>query len=60
MDAATRRRIDEQLNRRDAILNSANRSRSGAFLDDEEENDDLDGMDQYGLPIQRRRKKTTT
>lgn len=56
MDAATRRRIDEQLNRRDAILNNANRSRGGAFLDDEED-EDLDGVDQYGLPIQRRRRR---
>ncbi|KAI5948893.1 MCM2 [Candida theae] len=61
MDAATRRRIDEQLNRRDAILNNANRSRSGAFLDDEDEDgegvDGLEGIDQYGLPIQRRRRR---
>ena len=48
MDAATRRRIDEQLNRRDAILNNANRSRGGAFLDDEED-EDLDGVDQYEI-----------
>ncbi|KAI5954620.1 MCM2 [Candida jiufengensis] len=58
MDAATRRRIDDQLNRRDAILNNTNRSRSGAFLqDDDEDDDNLDDMDQYGLPIQRRRRR---
>ncbi|KAI3406012.2 MCM2 [Candida oxycetoniae] len=58
MDLATRRRIDEQLNKRDAILNNANRSRRGVFLDDD--NDDAeegDAMDQYGLPIQRRRRR---
>ncbi|KAL6454533.1 MCM2 DNA replication licensing factor MCM2 [Candida maltosa Xu316] len=58
MDMATRRRIDEQLNRRDAILSNANRSRRGAFLDDVDEDDDDEGdMNQYGLPIQRRRRR---
>ncbi|RCK62790.1 DNA replication licensing factor MCM2 [Candida viswanathii] len=58
MDAATRRRIDEQLNRRDAILNNANRSRRGAFLDDDDdEEDEEDSMGQFGLPIQRRRRR---
>lgn len=61
MDAATRRRIDQQLNRRDQILDQqqgGNRSRRQAFLDD----DALDGGDdgevnEYGLPIQRRRRR---
>lgn len=58
MDAATRRRIDEQLNRRDAILNNANRSRRGAFLDDDDDDDEEeDSMGQFGLPIQRRRRR---
>ncbi|EGW34288.1 uncharacterized protein SPAPADRAFT_148936 [Spathaspora passalidarum NRRL Y-27907] len=58
LDAATRRRIDDQLNRRDAILNRANRSRRQAFLDDEgAEDQDDEIMDQYGLPIQRRRRR---
>lgn len=61
MDAATRRRIDQQLNRRDAILNNANRSRRGAFLDDDDDEDEddegEDSMGQFGLPIQRRRRR---
>ncbi|CAI5755921.1 unnamed protein product [Candida verbasci] len=59
MDAASRRRIDEQLNRRDAILQNANRSRSGAFLDEgvDDEDDYMDGVNQLGLPIQRRRRR---
>lgn len=59
MDAATRRRIDQQLNRRDAILGGTNnRSRSQAFLDDEGDDDmERDDMDQYGLPVQRRRRR---
>lgn len=51
MDPATRRRIDEQLNKRDDLLNTS-RSRSHAFLDEE-----VGEVDQYGLPIQRRRRR---
>lgn len=60
MDAATRRRIDSQLNRRDVLLGNTtgNRSRRQAFLQDEGEDDDhIDDIDQYGLPIQRRRRR---
>ncbi|KAK6460114.1 DNA replication licensing factor, MCM2 component [Scheffersomyces coipomensis] len=64
MDPSMRRRIDEQLNRRDNLLNINSRSRKQAFLDygDEDQDDDEDGafggqLDQYGLPIQRRRRR---
>lgn len=55
MDAATRRRIDEQLNKRDQLISAtSNRSRGQAFLQDDD--DDMDQeLDQYGLPVQRRR-----
>lgn len=57
MDPATRRRIDEQLNKRDILLNTtSNRSRGQAFLHDEDEEVDQE-IDQYGLPIQRRRRR---
>ena len=57
MDAATRRRIDEQLNKRDQLISAtSNRSRGQAFLQDDD--DDMDQeLDQYGLPIQRRRRR---
>ncbi|KAK6204986.1 MCM2/3/5 family-domain-containing protein [Scheffersomyces amazonensis] len=59
MDAATRRRIDEQLNRRDNLLNVNSRSRRQAFLDydDEDDQEDAGQLDQYGLPVQRRRRR---
>ncbi|KAL7666752.1 DNA replication licensing factor MCM2 [[Candida] zeylanoides] len=62
MDAATRRKIDEQLNRRDQILGAAgsrNRSRQHAFLDDVDIDgaDDVEDTNEYGLPIQRRRRR---
>lgn len=59
MDAATRRRIDSQLNKRDALLGDAmgNRSRRQAFLEDEGDEDNIDDIDEYGLPIQRRRRR---
>ena len=62
MDAATRRKIDEQLNRRDQILGvagSGNRSRRQAFLDDADIDgaDDVEDTNEYGLPIQRRRRR---
>lgn len=58
LDAATRRRLDDQLNRRDAIMNRGGRSRGQAFLDiDEEEDEGDDRYDQYGLPVQRRRRR---
>ncbi|ODV79938.1 MCM-domain-containing protein [Suhomyces tanzawaensis NRRL Y-17324] len=57
MDAASRRRIDEQLNRRDEILGGSGRSRRHAFLDEDLDEDMDDSMDQYGLPIQRRRRR---
>ncbi|PVH21839.1 hypothetical protein CXQ85_000832 [Candidozyma haemuli] len=55
LDAAERRRIDEQLDRRDELLGMSKdtRARSQAFLDDDEEGDD--DVNEYGLPIQRRR-----
>jgi DNA replication licensing factor MCM2 len=57
MDAATRRRIDEQLNKRDQLVNAtSNRSRGQAFLQDDDEDMDQE-LDQYGLPIQRRRRR---
>lgn len=61
MDAATRRRIDQQLNRRDEILNAStgNRSRRQAFLDDDDDDGEPEDGDEneYGLPIQRRRRR---
>lgn len=58
MDPATRRRIESQLNRRDEFLQEAggNRSRRQVFLT-EDGDDELDEYDQYGLPIQRRRRR---
>lgn len=61
MDAATRRRLDEQMSRRDALLNqTGSRSRRQAFMDVADDDDDDamgEGVDQYGLPIQRRRRR---
>lgn len=57
LDAATRRRIDNQLNRRDELMGGNNRSRSQAFLDVDGEDEGEDQLDQYGLPIQRRRRR---
>lgn len=60
MDAATRRKIDEQLNRRDELIGGlapGNRSRSQAFLDDGDDDDHMDDVNEYGLPIQRRRRR---
>lgn len=64
MDAATRRRIDEQLDRRDALLDGANRGwRSRRNLDLHSDGSDADPyrlnseIDLYGLPIQRRRRR---
>lgn len=58
MDAATRRRIDAQLDRRDDILNSTRsqgRGRHQAFLDDLEPEDDT--FTQDGMPTQIRRRR---
>lgn len=57
MDAATRRRIDEQLDRRDELMgmNKGNRGRDQAFLDEEDQN--MDEVNEFGLPIQRRRRR---
>ncbi|EGV60675.1 MCM DNA helicase complex subunit [Yamadazyma tenuis] len=57
LDAATRRRIDNQLNRRDELMSRGGRSRSQAFLDGDDDGDDEGRLDQYGLPIQRRRRR---
>lgn len=58
LDAAERRRIDEQLNRRDELLgmNKDTRARSQAFLDDDDDEGEAD-VNEYGLPIQRRRRR---
>lgn len=56
LDAASRRRIDARLDKRDELINGGNRSRSQAFLEDEEE-EDYEEVDQYGLPVQRRRRR---
>ncbi|EEQ41519.1 hypothetical protein CLUG_05647 [Clavispora lusitaniae ATCC 42720] len=55
MDAATRRRIDEQLDRRDELLGTTRtaRGREQALLDD----DDLGDVNEFGLPVQRRRRR---
>lgn len=54
LDAATRRRIDSQLDKRDELLKGrAGRERSQAFMDD----DEMDDVNEYGLPIQRRRRR---
>lgn len=58
MDAATRRRIDAQLDRRDEIMASTNRSARGRdqiFLDDPE--DDEATFTQDGMPTQIRRRR---
>lgn len=57
LDAAERRRIDEQLDRRDELLGMSKdtRARSQAFLDDDDDEDD--DVNEYGLPIQRRRRR---
>lgn len=48
MDAATRRRIDAQLDKRDELLKGG---KDEIFLDD----DDNGEVNEYGLPVQRRR-----
>lgn len=57
MDLATRRRVDEQLDRSNMLMQSAEgtRSRRHAYLDDEDDN--ANELDEYGLPIQRRRRR---
>lgn len=55
LDLATRRKIDERLNRHDAIFGDRSRGGQQAFLD--ESDHDMDEVDQYGLPIQRRRRR---
>lgn len=57
MDPATRRKLEAQLNRRDEILqgNQPGRGRDQAFLDDDDEN--MDEVNEFGLPIQRRRRR---
>ncbi|KAM9927351.1 hypothetical protein OXX59_002633 [Metschnikowia pulcherrima] len=56
MDAATRRRLEAQLDRRDEILRGSQpgRGRDQAFLDDDEPMADVNEL---GLPIQRRRRR---
>lgn len=59
LDPASRRRIDEQLDKRDELLgltNKNSRGRGQAFLDVDGE-DDQDDVNEYGLPIQRRRRR---
>lgn len=55
MDAATRRRLEAQLDRRDALLQGPGpgRGREQAFLDE----DDDTGVNELGLPMQRRRRR---
>ncbi|OBA19435.1 MCM-domain-containing protein [Metschnikowia bicuspidata var. bicuspidata NRRL YB-4993] len=55
MDAATRRRLEAQLDRRDELVrgSQAGRAREHAFLDDDAAGD----VDSLGLPIQRRRRR---
>lgn len=58
MDAATRRRIDEQLDRRDEILASTSRTARGRdqiFLDDPDADDET--FTQDGMPTQIRRRR---
>lgn len=57
MDLSARRRIDEQLDKRDKLLQGTkgSRSRGQAFLDDED--DTMEQVDEYGLPVQRRRRR---
>lgn len=57
LDAATRRKIDNQLNKRDELLGRGNRSRSQAFLDDDDDDQMGQEVDQHGLPVQRRRRR---
>ena len=57
LDLATRRRVDEQLDRSNMLMQDAEgtRSRRHAYLDDEDDNDNE--LDEYGLPIQTRRRR---
>lgn len=57
LDAATRRRIDEQMDRRDRLVGRTDgRLRTQAYMDDDED-DDVGAVDEYGLPVQRRRRR---
>lgn len=61
LDAAARRRVDEQLDRRDEILGVGPRNfrgRDQAILGDDDDDDDhMDEVNEFGLPIQRRRRR---
>ncbi|RLV84763.1 DNA replication licensing factor MCM2 [Meyerozyma sp. JA9] len=57
LDAATRRRIDQQMDRRDEFMGRTNdRSRRQAYMDDDDD-DEVGEVDEYGLPVQRRRRR---
>lgn len=53
LDIGSRRRIDQALNTRDRLVLQS-RARGAAFLEDGEEEEEQE-LDQYGLPIQKRR-----
>lgn len=59
MDAATRRRLEAQLDRRDELLRGSQpgRGREQAFLDDGDDDEPMDDVNELGLPIQRRRRR---
>ncbi len=54
MDIATRRRIDRALDVRDRLVQQS-RARGNEFMDDEDEDGEEQELDQYGLPVQKRR-----
>lgn len=57
LDAATRRRIDQQMDRRDEFMGrTKDRSRRQAYMDDDDD-DEVGEVDEYGLPVQRRRRR---
>lgn len=55
MDLSERRRVDRVLDARDRLVQQS-RARGQAFLEDEDDQGDQE-LDQYGLPIQRRRNR---
>lgn len=55
LDLATRRRLDMQMDLRDELQDRGG-GRSQAFLGDEDDNEDT-RLDQFGLPVQRRRRR---
>ncbi|GMM36068.1 MCM DNA helicase complex subunit [Saccharomycopsis crataegensis] len=56
LDISSRRKVDRALDARDRLIQQQ-KARGQAFLDEEEEEEEQE-LDQYGLPVQRRRVRT--